>query len=101
LRPGPGLPCAQSRGGTALAALLSEVETMAQRIGSALFQIGGMMLLIGLALVRFPNAFSWFGHLPGDIMTEHVIAPFASMLVVSLAISGLSRLFSALLRLIR
>jgi len=74
---------------------------MAQRIGSALFQIGGMMFLIGLALIRFPNAFSWFGHLPGDIMTEHVIAPFASMLVVSLAISGLSRLFSALLRLIR
>jgi len=74
---------------------------MAQRIGSALFQIGGMMFLIGLTLVRFPNAFSWFGRLPGDIMTEHVIAPFTSMLIVSLGISGLSWVFSALLRLMR
>jgi len=74
---------------------------MAQRIGSALFQIGGMMFLIGLALIRFPNAFSWFGRLPGDIMTEHVIAPFTSMLIISLGISGLSWIFSALLRLLR
>jgi len=74
---------------------------MAQRIGSALFQIGGIMLLIGLILVRFPGASAWFGRLPGDIMTEHVIAPFTSMLVVSLGLSGLSWVFSALLRLLR
>ena len=74
---------------------------MAQRIGSALFQIGGIMLLIGLILVRFPGAFAWFGRFPGDIMTEHVIAPFTSMLVVSLGLSGLSWVFSALLRLLR
>ena len=74
---------------------------MAQRIGSALFQIGGIMLLIGLILVRFPCAFSWFGRLPGDIMTEHVIAPFTSMLIISAGLSVLSWVFSALLRLIR
>ncbi|HNY68790.1 MAG TPA: DUF2905 family protein [Bacillota bacterium] len=74
---------------------------MAQRIGSALFQIGGMMFLIGLILVRFPGAFSWFGRLPGDIMTEHVIAPFTSMLIISAGLSVLSWVFSALLRLIR
>lgn len=74
---------------------------MAQRIGAALFQIGGMMFLIGLMLVRFPGAFSWFGRLPGDIMTPHVIAPFASMLLISLGLSGLSWAFGALLRLIR
>mgnify|MGYP001186419786 FL=1 len=74
---------------------------MAQRIGSALFQIGGMMFLIGLILVRFPGALSWFGRLPGDIMTEHVIAPFTSMLIVSASLSGLSWVFGALLRLIR
>jgi len=34
-------------------------------------------------------------------MTEHVIAPFTSMLVVSLGLSGLSWVFSALLRLLR
>jgi len=77
------------------------VENVAQRIGSALFQIGGMMFLIGLILVRFPGAFSWFGRLPGDIMTEHVIAPFTSMLIVSVGLSGLSWVFSALLRLMR
>ena len=74
---------------------------MTQRIGAILFQLGGIMLLVGLVLVRFPAAFSWFGRLPGDIMTEHVIAPFASMLIVSLGLSGLSWVFSALLRLIR
>ncbi|HON41688.1 MAG TPA: DUF2905 family protein [Bacillota bacterium] len=74
---------------------------MSQRIGSALFQIGGMMFLIGLILVRFPGAFSWFGRLPGDIITEHVIAPFTSMLIVSAGLSGLSWVFSVLLRLMR
>ena len=87
--------------GATRTALPSEVETMAQRIGSALFHIGGMMLLIGLILVRFPGAFSWFGRLPGDIMTEHVIAPFTSMLIISAGLSVLSWVFSALLRLIR
>ena len=92
--------CIKPRG-TTRAAQLSEVETVSQRIGSALFQIGGMMFLIGLTLVRFPGALSWFGRLPGDIMTEHVIAPFTSMLIVSVGLSGLSWVFSALLRLMR
>ena len=92
--------CIKPRG-TTRAAQLSEVETVSQRIGSALFQIGGMMFLIGLILVRFPGAFSWFGRLPGDIMTEHVIAPFTSMLIVSVGLSGLSWVFSALIRLMR
>ncbi|OPZ65704.1 MAG: hypothetical protein BWY85_00399 [Firmicutes bacterium ADurb.Bin506] len=74
---------------------------MAGRIGAALFQIGGMMTLAGFVLLKWPNAFSWFGKLPGDIMTEHVIAPFASMLIVSAGLSALSWIFSALLRLIR
>ncbi|MEA4884941.1 MAG: DUF2905 family protein [Clostridia bacterium] len=72
-----------------------------QRIGAVLFQAGGMMLTVGLVLVRWPKAISWFGKLPGDIMTANVIAPFTSMLLASLAVSALSWLFSALLRLIR
>ncbi|HHY63325.1 MAG: DUF2905 family protein [Bacillota bacterium] len=74
---------------------------MAQRIGAILFQIGGMMTVIGFILVRHPKAFSWFGHLPGDFMTETVIAPIASMLVISLGLSALSWICGALLRLIR
>ena len=63
---------------------------LAGRIGAALFQIGGMMALAGFVLIKWPNAFAWFGRLPGDVMTEHVIAPFASMLVVSAGLSALS-----------
>lgn len=74
---------------------------MASKIGAALFQIGGMMTLMGFVLVKWPGAFAWFGKLPGDIMTEHVIAPFASMLIISAGLSALSWIFSVLLRLIR
>ncbi|MDD4792693.1 MAG: DUF2905 family protein [Firmicutes bacterium] len=74
---------------------------MAQRIGEILFQVGGMMTLIGFILVRYPNAFSWFGRLPGDFMTDTVIAPIASMFAISVGFSLLSWLFRALLRLIR
>ncbi|MDD3598825.1 MAG: DUF2905 family protein [Bacillota bacterium] len=74
---------------------------MAQRIGEILFQAGGIMTLIGLILVRYPNAFSWFGRLPGDFMTETVIAPISSMLAISVGLSVLSWILRALLRLIR
>lgn len=74
---------------------------MASKIGVALFQLGGIMALIGLVLIRRPDAFAWFGRLPGDIMTEHVIAPFTSMLVISAGLSALSWILSALSRIIR
>jgi hypothetical protein len=77
------------------------VISMASRIGATLFQLGGMAATIGFILMRWPGAFSWFGKLPGDIMTEHVIAPFTSMLVISAGLSALSWVFSALIRLIR
>lgn len=74
---------------------------MIQRIGETLFTLGGMMLIIGVLLIKFPRSITWFGKLPGDIMTPNIIAPFASMLVISLGLSALSMIFGALLRMLR
>ncbi|MCR4426462.1 MAG: DUF2905 family protein [Firmicutes bacterium] len=74
---------------------------MIQRIGETLFQLGGMMFVAGLVMVKFPGLFGWFGKLPGDFMTPNVFAPFGSMIVVSMVVSGLSLFFGMLLRLIK
>lgn len=71
------------------------------RLGETLFGVGGVMMIIGLVLARFPRLYGWFGKLPGDIMTSNVIAPVASMLVLSLMVSAVSMVLSLLLRLIR
>ncbi len=39
--------------------------------------------LLGVVLMVFPRALSWFGRLPGDIRTETVFFPVTSMLLVS------------------
>lgn len=39
--------------------------------------------LLGVVLLFFPRAFTWFGRLPGDIRTETVFFPVTSMLLVS------------------
>ncbi len=41
------------------------------------------VVLLGVVLVFFPRAFTWFGRLPGDIRTETVFFPVTSMLLVS------------------
>ncbi len=50
----------------------------------------GLMFLIGGALIWL-GAFSWFGHLPGDIRIEgenvHIYIPFTSMILLSLLLS--------------
>ncbi len=57
------------------------------RLSNVLILIGATILLVGLTLRFFPSAFSWFGHLPGDIHFEgentQVFIPITSMLVVS------------------
>ncbi|AFZ66276.1 DUF2905 domain-containing protein [Deinococcus peraridilitoris] len=67
-----------------------------------------VLILIGLALTvlgvvwlaspqTFPKLFSWFGRLPGDIRIHNenasVFIPLTSMIVVSVALSLLFRLF--------
>jgi hypothetical protein len=71
------------------------------RVSNILIVAGVALLVLGLVLRYFPNAFSWFGHLPGDIRYQtgntQVFIPITSMLVVSVAatlvISLIGRLF--------
>lgn len=56
-----------------------------------LFLVGGIAFLLGLLLWIWPNAFSWFGRLPGDIRhqspTSRVYIPITSMIVVSIVLT--------------
>ncbi len=63
---------------------------------------GPMLVLLGVALVilgllAWVGALSWFGRLPGDIRIERdtarIYVPLMSMLVVSVVLSLLLRLF--------
>jgi len=59
--------------------------------------IGGLILIIGAILYFFPNAFSWFGNLPGDFKREgdnsSFYFPFTSMIIVSIVFNILLRIF--------
>jgi len=60
--------------------------------------IAGIILITtGLLLHFVPGALNWFGRLPGDIRIENertrVYIPITSMLLISLVLSLLIRLF--------
>jgi len=59
--------------------------------------IGIAILLVGLILHFFPNAFKWFGNLPGDFKNKdgnvRFYFPLMSMLIISIVISLIIRLF--------
>ena len=71
------------------------------RGANLLIAIGAGLVVVGVALRYFPDLFSWFGNLPGDIKRETenatIFIPITSMLVVSvvasLILSVVSRLF--------
>jgi Protein of unknown function (DUF2905) len=58
--------------------------------------IGSMLVLVGIVLYFFPNAFKWFGNLPGDFKFEgensSFYFPLTSMIVVSVVLNILFRL---------
>jgi hypothetical protein len=60
--------------------------------------VAGGVLLVVVGLIVATGGLSWFGRLPGDLRIENgsvrVYVPFASMLLVSVALS----LLAALLR---
>jgi hypothetical protein len=68
--------------------------------GAGPLLVGLGVLLVAVGLLAWSGALSWFGRLPGDIRIERpgvrVYAPIASMLVVSLALSGLGLLYRLL-----
>jgi Protein of unknown function (DUF2905) len=53
-------------------------------------------VLVGIVLYFFPNAFKWFGNLPGDFKFEgensSFYFPLTSMIVVSVVLNILFRL---------
>lgn len=63
--------------------------------------VGIAIAAVGLVLWLFPRAFTWFGHLPGDVRIERdgtrIYLPIGSMVVVSLALTlilnAIARLF--------
>ncbi|GEM47410.1 DUF2905 domain-containing protein [Deinococcus cellulosilyticus] len=66
-------------------------------MGKTLIVIGLVLVGLGVLWVYFPKALSWFGHLPGDIRYKSdnvtVFVPITSMIVVSVVLSLLARLF--------
>lgn len=66
-------------------------------MGKILVIVGLAVALLGLLLHFVPGAFSWFGHLPGDIRREGehggVFIPITSMLVISVVLTIVINLF--------
>jgi len=77
-----------------------------QQIGSFLLILGGIVILIGLALLLFPKSWGWLGHLPGDLRFKlgergQIFLPLGTSLVISLVLSLLATLILQLARLLR
>jgi hypothetical protein len=69
--------------------------------GKVLVVVGVVIAAVGIVLWQFPRAFSWFGHLPGDIRIERdgtrIYVPIGLMVVVSV---GLTLIVNAIVRLV-
>ena len=59
--------------------------------------IGIIVVIIGIVLYFFPNAFKWFGNLPGDFKggkgNVRFYFPMMSMIIISIVISLILRFF--------
>jgi len=66
-------------------------------MGKLLIYAGLALLVIGALLHWYPNLFSWFGRLPGDVRIERESGgfyfPVVSMLIISIALTILVNLF--------
>ena len=58
---------------------------------------GCVLVVVGVLLHFFPNLFSWFGRLPGDIRIEsertRVYFPIVSMIIISVVLSVILSFF--------
>lgn len=76
--------------------MIEAVLHFAEVMGKILFLSGLALCLVGLLLWWKPDAFSWFGHLPGDIRIQRdnftFSMPLTSMLLLSLVLNVLIRL---------
>ncbi|WP_317930692.1 DUF2905 family protein [Halioxenophilus sp. WMMB6] len=59
--------------------------------------LGAVIFVVGVVCYLFPQAFTWFGRLPGDIRIETktggLYIPVVSLLLISLVLSLLLNLF--------
>ncbi|MBL6827291.1 MAG: DUF2905 domain-containing protein [Opitutales bacterium] len=66
-------------------------------MGKILIVVGLALVVAGLIIQFAPQAFSWFGKLPGDIRYEKgnmkFFFPITTMILVSVGISLLVKLF--------
>ena len=66
-------------------------------MGKLLILAGLALVVVGALLHLYPNLFSWFGKLPGDIRIERESGgfyfPVVSMLIISIVLSILLNLF--------
>jgi len=66
-------------------------------VGKTLMIVGAVLVAAGLVLYFFPNAFGWFGRLPGDIRIERehgmFYFPITSMIIVSVVLSLIAMLW--------
>lgn len=66
-----------------------------RNVGPVLVVIG--LVLVGVGLLAWSGALSWFGRLPGDVRitgeNTHVYIPITSMLILSVALTVLLSLF--------
>lgn len=68
-----------------------------QVIGKYLILLGLVIVIIGLVMYFFENAFSWFGKLPGDIRVEkenwRLYLPITSMILISIFLTIIFNIF--------
>jgi hypothetical protein len=66
-------------------------------MGKVLIVAGLVAVLVGLVMQFAPQAFSWFGKLPGDIRYEKgnmkFFFPITTMILLSVGVSLLLKLF--------
>jgi Protein of unknown function (DUF2905) len=73
---------------------------MVRNVGPLIVMAGIVIAVVGILV--WAGAFSWFGHLPGDIRIERdnvrVYIPVVSMLLISVAVSLLLTIAEYLFR---
>jgi Protein of unknown function (DUF2905) len=73
---------------------------MVRNVGPLIVMAGIVIAVVGILV--WAGAFSWFGHLPGDIRIERdnvrVYIPVVSMLLISVALSLLLTIAEYLFR---
>lgn len=67
-------------------------------LGKIIIYLGVLLVVIGLIIHYFGGAFSWFGHLPGDIRIEkenfRFYFPITTMILISIIINLIIRVIN-------